>query len=450
MIKKNKIMLLFICILALLTVVPVAATPEIMIEIMEPRDGPPGTKVYMMGSGATPMGPVTAFFDDLMVARVLAYREGDWEISFLVPKVSPGEYVVTVLDNETSSSDSVPFTVTLVQIKIRDMQPAMGAPGTSVSLSGYGASPEGEVAVSFNEIRVANTTATEWGDWRISFNVPRVEPGDYTVSVLDVDTNSSDSASFTVIPPQPPKICIDYVSPQSGPVGTSVYVSGSGATPNGEVRVYFDERNVANTMAKDWDWWSVSFEVPDVEPGDHTITALDVTANTGDIAVFTVTSPPTINVSPSEAPIGSKITISGEGFTPNQGIFVTFEDLLLFSPITTDEKGEFNVTLFVPMVNSGNYTIKVITMYYTTQAVANATFTVTLGVDTLLSESSSEHDNPLSDYNELKSKLEDLTSDLSAARNLSYIFIVTTMIFIATTVYLAIRKPRMKTELKAT
>lgn len=88
-----------------------------------------------------------------------------------------------------------------------------------------------------------------------------------------------------------------------------------------------------------------------MKSGSYIITASDVTSNTTDTATFTVTAPPTIQVSPSEAPIGSKITITGEGFTPNAGIFLSFEDLLLFSPITIDENGELNVTLFIPMVN---------------------------------------------------------------------------------------------------
>jgi len=55
-----------------------------------------------------------------------------------------------------------------------------------------------------------------------------------------------------------------------------------------------------------------------------------------------------------------------------------------------------------------------------------------------------------SDCNDLKSKYDTLAGDQGTARNLSYALAMTTIIFIATTVYLAIRKPKVKPELKAT
>jgi len=47
-----------------------------------------------------------------------------------------------------------------------------------------------------------------------------------------------------------------------------------------------------------------------------------------------------------------------------------------------------------------------------------------------------------SEYSDLKLKHDTLTSDLGFTRNLSYVFIVTTIIFIGIAVYLAIRKPK--------
>jgi hypothetical protein len=47
-----------------------------------------------------------------------------------------------------------------------------------------------------------------------------------------------------------------------------------------------------------------------------------------------------------------------------------------------------------------------------------------------------------SDYDDLQSKQDTLMSDLSTAKNLSYIFIITTIIFIGIAIYLAVRKPK--------
>jgi hypothetical protein len=48
------------------------------------------------------------------------------------------------------------------------------------------------------------------------------------------------------------------------------------------------------------------------------------------------------------------------------------------------------------------------------------------------------------EYYNLKSKYDALASDFGTTRNVSYILVVTTIVFIATTAYLAIRKPKVK------
>ena len=62
----------------------------------------------------------------------------------------------------------------------------------------------------------------------------------------------------------------------------------------------------------------------------------------------------------------------------------------------------------------------------------------------------SDYNSLQADYNDLKSEHEALTTDVGTTRNLNYLFIITTIIFIATTIYLAIRKPKVKPELKPT
>jgi len=272
------------------------------------------------------------------------------------------------------------------QIYIIAISRPEGLPGTEVRVFGGGATPNGTVVAllldSAVNMTLGEAVADANGYWQVSFVVPNVQPGGYAVCVVDRETLSEAKIAFTVLPP--PSIKIEGVSPSAGSAGTIVYVRGSCATPNGFVRLYFDHTNVAETLAYAWGGWDASFTVPDVEPGNYTITALDVTSNTTDTAVFIVTPPPQIRVVPSAAPIGSKVTITGEEFPPRTGLYIFFEDQLLFSPIYTDDKGKFNVTLFVPAVNSGNYTLKAVsTMYGMYKPLATANFTVTAGLDTL-------------------------------------------------------------------
>jgi len=316
-------------------------------------------------------------------------------------------------------------------IYIRGIDPPEGYPGMKVRVFGAGATPNGTVEALFSgpvnqtiligndtiPIAIINgnktvgwTTADDMGYWEIIFSVPEVSPGNYTVYAVDNETLTSDAIGFGVLTAEV-QIRISYVSPSAGPPGTDVHVNGDGATSGGEVGVYFDGMSVANTTAEEWRWWSTSFQVPNVASGNYTITALHVESNTTDTALFTVTPPPTVYVSPQEAAIGSKITINGEGFSTGTGIFLTFEDLLFYTPIYTDENGEFNATIFVPVVNSGNYTIKAVDTYYYPRALANVSFRVTMGLDTLF-EKMDEVQNAL---NQTQSSAQSANDEASLA-----------------------------------
>ena len=295
---------------------------------------------------------------------------------------------------------------------IKGIDPNQGSPETKVMISGGGATPNGTVVallsgpinqtvfigndtmpiVIIGNLTVGWTSADTEGYWEIIFTVPRVSPGNYTVYAVDNETLTSDAIGFGVLWDMiiiPPSFKITNVSPTAGPPGTPVYISGEGASGT-EISVYFDGASVANLTGYYWGGWGISFQVPDVAPRNYTITALDVASNQTDMAMFTVTPPPTIHVSPQEATIGSRIIITGEGFASGTSLYIAFEDLVFFTPIYTGRDGTFNVTVFVPVVNSGNYTIKALGGYYYTEGgpklSANANFIVTKGLDALLNE----------------------------------------------------------------
>jgi hypothetical protein len=293
------------------------------------------------------------------------------------------------------------------QIYIRGIYPPQAAPETKVSLFGGNATPGGAVeglfgglfnqtiyfgndSVPIITIGTGNVSlgvcyADADGYWELIFNVPQVSAGNYSIYAFDNETLTSDAIGFGVLPGQP-QIRIAYVSAYSGLANTTIYVSGDGATANSEVRLYFSGSSVANTTALQEGQWTASFSVPNVAAGNYIITAVDAASSTRDTATFTMTAPPTIHVFPQEAPVGSKITVTGEGFTGNTGIYIAFEDMLLLSPIFINEDGAFNTTIFVPAINSGNCTIKIIGAYYTQlglSTLAQTNFTVTAGLDTL-------------------------------------------------------------------
>ena len=286
--------------------------------------------------------------------------------------------------------------------------PSTGRPGDTVSYACLGnyTDPYGELwsymwtlwgpGETHPRISIRGENATfdldiRWpgGDWIIKLSVK----DNYGV---EHDENRPATASYLIEHPLfiISAIRIDYVSPPSGPPGTPVYINGRRAS--GEVRIYFDGKSVSNLT--NGDWWATEFKVPDMPPGEYIITALDVATNTTDTAIFTMIQPPTLTISPSEAPMGSKISIFGEDFTPGMPVILTFEDLLSVSSayymVTAGENGTFNATMILPAVNSGNYTIKAISPYYfpSQTLAASVSFRVTKGLDTLFEELEALHE----------------------------------------------------------
>ncbi|MEM3090164.1 MAG: C39 family peptidase [Candidatus Bathyarchaeia archaeon] len=263
--------------------------------------------------------------------RVKAKRPGNYSIfveaegkitGFVVEKagVGPSYQYEDRIGGRGSNFVNVEFAP---QIYIDAVQPTKGTPGTEAFILGGGATPNGTVVALLNgpinqtiviigsestkvqenitvivNMTLGWTVADADGFWSIPFTVPDVPPGEYNIFVLDNFTQTSDMAKFYILPPTPIQIKIENIGPIEGYPNTPVFIAGHGATPKGEVKIYFDQLNVANTTAYDDGGWYVTFNVPNVDSGNYTVLALDVASNTYDKVLFKVmkTVPRTVGV----------------------------------------------------------------------------------------------------------------------------------------------------------
>ena len=107
---------------------------------------------------------------------------------------------------------------------------------TSVTVTGNGFDPISTVVITFGGSTVATVTPTSNGGFTATFRVPLSSSiGDQTVKA----TQGSNSASktFTVTALVNPIIFLD---PTSGPVGTSVDITGAGFDPSSTITIEFD------------------------------------------------------------------------------------------------------------------------------------------------------------------------------------------------------------------
>jgi len=277
-------------------VVPLpTATPS--LTSLSSTSGPIGTSITITGNNfRSTQGSSTVTFNGV------ASTPTSWSntsIAVPVPTgATTGSVVVTV---GGQASNGIPFTVTP---KINTLSPSSGAIGASITISGtsFGAT-QGTSTVAFNGI---TTTPTSWSDTSIVAPVPvGAATGPVVVTVAG---NASNGVAFTVIPQ------ISSLSPNSGPIGTSVTISGTnfGAT-QGTSTITFN-----GTAATPSSWAATTIVAP--VPAGATTGPVVVTVGGQASAGVTFTIIPHINtLSPVSGPVGTSVTIAGSGFGATQG-----------------------------------------------------------------------------------------------------------------------------------
>jgi hypothetical protein len=328
------------------------------IATLSPASGPWGTSVTIAGSnfGAT-QGSSTVTFGHNASAAVTSWSATS--IVVIVPAATgagggafTGPVVVAV---GGVVSNGITFTVTP---NISSLSPASGPTGSSVTILGGGfGAPQGTSTVTFNGIVAI---PTQWAQSGIVVPVPSgATTGNVVVTVGGVASNAS---LFTVTP------SITSLSPTSGPVGSSLTITGVnfGGT-QGTSTVTF-----SGTAATATSWSATSITV--AVPNSLAINTFGVVVTVGGFASNTVNfavTPSITSLSPTTGVIGTPVTITGTNFGSSQG-----SSSVTFNGIVATPSSWSNTSIVAPVPNgatSGNVVVTVGTGF----ATNGVPFTVT-------------------------------------------------------------------------
>jgi len=145
------------------------------------------------------------------------------------------------------------------------------------------------------------------------------------------------------------------VNPSAGSPGTEVTVSGTKATANGTVSIYWDTAFIENTTANAVGEFTYLLTVPiNATVGIHQIMAVDTSTGRTASAPFRVIL---ITLNPTDGPIGTKATVNGAGFSPESQVTVTFNDMLI-GYATVDGFGKFTFTFTIPLSKAETHIVK--------------------------------------------------------------------------------------------
>jgi hypothetical protein len=212
------------------------------------------------------------------------------ELSFDIQD-QDGNYLDCTDSNDVDSSCRWQFDTTGTSTSARIiLTPTSGAVGTPVTVTGTNFDPSSSVTIEFDTNTLTTVTTDSNGDFDAVFEVPlSASSGPHTVRASD-GSNSS-SATFTVTSGI-------ILAPSTGPVGTSVTISGTNFGANSTITVTFAENTVSTvpeivTTDNNGDF-SANFTVPTSSNGTHTVTASDPSSNSASKS-FTVTPAGTLS-----------------------------------------------------------------------------------------------------------------------------------------------------------
>jgi hypothetical protein len=242
------------------------------------------------------------------------------------------------------------------------LSPSHGVPGEDITIYGYNFTAEEWVDVYYYpngaRIRVEEVKTDDDGDFRVTFQVPESYTGNHEVYAEDTE-NKDAYTNFEVEPGL-------TVSPEEGPVGTTVTVEGHGFAEDEEdieLMYYLNgnyETIVENIEADDDGWWEMSFKIPPSPYGDHKIDAEGDVSQDYEVedANFEVT--PGISIDETSGSPGDSITMTGSGFAADErDITIFFDEEAVVTEIRADDNGYWEEDFEVPEMPKDTYSVTV-------------------------------------------------------------------------------------------
>jgi hypothetical protein len=171
--------------------------------IVEPRidisdtSGRIGNKVTVTGTGFGDSISVAVSFGGDRVANGETDDKGNFSVTFYVPAVGKGIYVVRVEDEEGNTGDKYSFIVqSYISVSPVTSQTSPGHVSMDVTISGTGFIPSHEITITYASTPTVLTTISKNdGSFSFTFKIPKSAPGSHTITATD-GTNSMEVIFF--------------------------------------------------------------------------------------------------------------------------------------------------------------------------------------------------------------------------------------------------------------
>jgi methyl-accepting chemotaxis protein len=219
-----------------------------------------------------------------------------------------------------------------------------------------------------------------------SFTVPSVAQGPYKVSVVVAGTTIEHAYKHFVVSSPGTVPSFSARAPGRTPSQTitvspgdkvELYVFGFSSGETIEIYRVGAVSAIASQSGGTAGGYLYEWTVPDMPSGTYRLYVRGSIAGTIGQYVYLIIVPKFTSFSPTSGSIGTSVSFSAKGLTPNTAFNIIFGDLDLGYVGTSDSSGSLSGSFTVPTVVEGTYTVKLVPSSDPTRVVLSRSFTVT-------------------------------------------------------------------------
>jgi hypothetical protein len=226
------------------------------------------------------------------------------------------DYKITV----TSSTAQTAYKSFEITAKAKSsVTPEFGAQGTGITVSGTNYPKISGLKLTVDLVdattlgflaNIGSATTLADGSFSKSLFVPAYTSGNYKIKAYNSTVNISSTTSFTI------GYIVLLLSKTSAPAGCStVVLTGSGFTPSGAYNITIGTKTlVSSGTATSAGIVSETLTIPSLAAGIYDVKVFDKNTGIKVTTPFTITYNTQLTLSPSSAPTGYNVTLSGKGF----------------------------------------------------------------------------------------------------------------------------------------
>jgi hypothetical protein len=298
---------------------------------------------------------------------------GSWEATFNVPDKTDGNYDITAED-QVGNTASVVFKVGPAMT----LDLAEGSVGTVVGVTGRGFTSSGAVTsitldgITCEVLDAGDLDINSNGVFTLELVIPSVSTADkeYVLEVTDDGAKSADM-DFLVT-----NITTIELEPQFGGPGSIVGITGHNfaARSGSDVVIIFDGTPIETLDTNSNGDISGTILIPAISTGNYQVEAEQTTYNIQVSETFRVGAIYMI-LAPQTGPTGTRVTLTGIGFTPSGNWDAFFGDVSIFEDEAVSGDTTLSGLFYIPTVEAGEHTLTVVDLDADIQVEAD--FTVT-------------------------------------------------------------------------